>query len=134
MIRRTSSPFALASQLYVVVLHLTTLSLTLSHLQMALGAMASDPNLRVKICPVGLSYFHAHKFRSRAVVEFGNALDVPPELVVQYAKGGKDKREACAALLEMILQALKSVTLRAPDYETLTVSRCSPSLTRAREL
>lgn len=46
---------------------------------MALGAMADDPNLRVKIVPVGLSYFHAHRFRSRAVVEFGAAMDVPSE-------------------------------------------------------
>ena len=40
---------------------------------MALGAMAANPTLKVKIVPVGLSYFHAHKFRSRAVVEFGSA-------------------------------------------------------------
>lgn len=40
---------------------------------MALGAMANNPNCKVRIVPVGLSYFHPHKFRSRAVVEFGRA-------------------------------------------------------------
>ena len=32
---------------------------------MALGAMACYPDVQVKIVPVGLSYFHAHRFRSR---------------------------------------------------------------------
>ncbi|KAJ6504811.1 hypothetical protein C8R47DRAFT_1103689 [Mycena vitilis] len=86
---------------------------------MALGAMANDPNLRVKLVPVGLSYFHAHKFRSRAVVEFGRALDVPPELVEMFKLGGPQKREAVAKFLDLIFNALKTVTVRAPDYDTL---------------
>lgn len=88
---------------------------------MALGAMASNPNLRLKIVPVGLSYFHAHKFRSRAVVEFGAPLDIPAELVTQFSQGGKDKRAACGQLLDVIYEALKTVTLRTPDFETLMV-------------
>ncbi|KAJ7100824.1 hypothetical protein B0H15DRAFT_944115 [Mycena belliarum] len=86
---------------------------------MALGAMANDPKLRVKIVPVGLSYFHAHKFRSRAVVEFGRALDVPPELVEMFKQGGAQKREAVSEFLELIFNGLKTVTVRAPDYDTL---------------
>ncbi|KAF8077978.1 glycerol-3-phosphate O-acyltransferase [Lyophyllum atratum] len=86
---------------------------------MALGAMANDPNLRVKIVPVGLSYFHAHRFRSRAVVEFGSALDVPPEYVEMFKAGGAQKREAVAKFLNLVYDALKTVTIRAPDYDTL---------------
>ncbi|KAJ7722893.1 hypothetical protein DFH07DRAFT_856402 [Mycena maculata] len=86
---------------------------------MALGAMANDPNVRVKIVPCGLSYFHAHKFRSRAVVEFGRALDVPAELVDMFKQGGAQKREAVTKFLDLIFNALKTVTVRAPDYETL---------------
>ncbi|KAJ7097527.1 hypothetical protein C8R44DRAFT_811549 [Mycena epipterygia] len=86
---------------------------------MALGAMANDPNLRVKIVPVGLSYFHAHKFRSRAVVEFGRALDVPAEFVDMFKLGGAQKREAVSKFLDLIFNALKTVTVRAPDYDTL---------------
>lgn len=89
---------------------------------MALGAMANDPNLRVKIVPVGLSYFHAHKFRSRAVVEFGHALDVPAEFVDMFKLGGAQKREAVSKFLDLIFNALKTVTVRAPDYDTLMVS------------
>lgn len=89
---------------------------------MALGAMANDPNLRVRIVPVGLSYFHAHRFRSRAVVEFGSALDVPPEFVEMFKQGGQQKREAVSSFLNLIYDSLKTVTIRAPDYDTLMVS------------
>lgn len=92
---------------------------------MALGAMANDPNVKVKIVPVGLYYFHAHRFRSRAVVEFGTALDVPDELVEMFKQGGPSKRDAVANLLELIYDGLKTVTIRAPDYDTLMVKHSS---------
>jgi glycerol-3-phosphate O-acyltransferase/dihydroxyacetone phosphate acyltransferase len=95
---------------------------------MALGAMASDPNCKVKIVPVGLSYFHAHKFRSRAVVEFGTAMDVPADLVAMFKEGGDQKRIATQKLLDTIYEALKTVTLRAPDYETLMVVQAARRL------
>ncbi|KAF5315645.1 hypothetical protein D9611_004666 [Ephemerocybe angulata] len=86
---------------------------------MALGAMANDPKCQVKIVPVGLSYFHAHRFRSRAVVEFGTALDCPPEFVEMFKQGGAQKRDAVAKFLDLIYDSLKTVTVRAPDYDTL---------------
>ena len=88
---------------------------------MALGAMADHPEVKVRIVPVGLSYFHAHRFRSRAVVEFGSAMDVPEELVQMYRGGGPQKREAVGKLLDLIYDGLKTVTIRAPDYDTLMV-------------
>lgn len=93
---------------------------------MALGAMANDPSVKVKIVPVGLSYFHAHRFRSRAVVEFGSALDVPPELIEMFKQGGPQKREAVSKFLDLIYDALKTVTIRAPDYDTLMVCSSLP--------
>lgn len=86
---------------------------------MALGAMANEPHLSVKVVPVGLSYFHPHRFRSRAVVEFGAPLDVPAEFVNMYKEGGTRKREAVSKMLDLIYDALKTVTVRAPDYDTL---------------
>jgi glycerol-3-phosphate O-acyltransferase/dihydroxyacetone phosphate acyltransferase len=88
---------------------------------MALGAMASYPDVKVKIVPVGLSYFHAHRFRSRAVIEFGSPLDIPSELVEKFQTGGPDKREAVSKLMNQVSDALKTVTVRAPDYDTLMV-------------
>jgi glycerol-3-phosphate O-acyltransferase/dihydroxyacetone phosphate acyltransferase len=88
---------------------------------MALGMMAGHSDVKVKIVPVGLSYFHAHRFRSRAVIEFGPPLDVPSELVEKFKNGGSDKREAVSKLLNQVYDALKAVTVRAPDYDTLMV-------------
>jgi len=86
---------------------------------MALGALAANPDCGVTIVPCGMNYFHAHKFRSRAVIEFGNPLEVPAELVEQYKSG--QRREAITTLLETVYQALVSVTVTSPDYDTLMV-------------
>ncbi|CAD0088578.1 unnamed protein product, partial [Aureobasidium vineae] len=84
---------------------------------MALGALAEDPDCGVKIVPCGMNYFHAHKFRSRAVVEFGTPVEIPNELVEMYKNG--QKREAVGQVLETVYQALVSVTVTSPDYDTL---------------
>lgn len=84
--------------------------------------MAANPDLDVKLVPVGLSYFHPHKFRSRAVIEFGAPISVDRELVEMFKEGGPKKREACGRLLETVHDGLKAVTLRAPDWETMQVS------------
>ncbi|KAI8065261.1 hypothetical protein BC940DRAFT_241574 [Gongronella butleri] len=88
---------------------------------MALGAMAEDENADVKIVPVGLNYFHPHRFRSRAVVSYGSPISIPREWVEKYKQGGTAKREAIAALLDEGHEGLKSVTTNAPDYDTLMV-------------
>ena len=69
---------------------------------MALGAMAKHPGLDVKIVPCGLTYFHAHRFRSSAFVDFGDPISIPAEMVEGYKAGKERKREACAGLLDMI--------------------------------
>ena len=84
---------------------------------MALGALAQGSD--VTVVPVGLNYFHAHKFRSRAVVEFGDPIDISPELVNDY-KSGK-RRETVSTLLSAIYQSLRAVTMSSPDFETLMV-------------
>lgn len=66
-----------------------------------------------------MNYFHAHKFRSRAVVEFGTPIEVPKELVELYKNG--ERREATKQLLETVHQALVAVTVSSPDYDTLMV-------------
>ncbi|CAG8436451.1 3838_t:CDS:10 [Diversispora eburnea] len=95
---------------------------------MALGAMANNSNLDVKIVPCGLNYFHAHQFRSRAVVEFGSPIQIPSELVKKYQKDGTEKREACSELLKIIYDGLKSVTVNTPDYDTLMVIQAARRL------
>ncbi|CAG8610365.1 10141_t:CDS:2 [Acaulospora morrowiae] len=96
----------------------------------ALSAMAENSNQDIKIVPCGLNYSCAHKFRSRAVVLFGSSISIPPELVEKYRNKGQDRKQACGKLLEIIYDGLKSVTVTAPDYETLTVIRTARSLYR----
>ncbi len=88
---------------------------------MALGSLAANPDSGLKIIPCGMNYFHAHKFRSRAVVEFGSPVEVPQELVELYKSG--ERREATRQLLETVYQALVAVTVTSPDYDTLMVSK-----------
>ncbi|KAJ8106794.1 hypothetical protein OPT61_g9305 [Boeremia exigua] len=86
---------------------------------MALGTVASKPDCNLKIIPVGMNYFHAHKFRSRAVIEFGTPVDIPPELAQKFE--GPGRRDAIGDMLEAVRQGLISVTVTTPDYETLQV-------------
>ena len=93
---------------------------------MALGALAQSPNCGLKIVPVGMNYFHAHKFRSRAVVEFGTPFEIPPYLVEMYRNN--KRREAIGQVLDTVYQSLNSVTVSAPSYDTLMVIQAARRL------
>jgi len=54
---------------------------------MALGAAAKHPGLDVKIVCVGMNYFHGHRFRGRAYVEFGDPFGLPQVRLLQYRFG-----------------------------------------------
>lgn len=86
---------------------------------MALGALAKNPNLPLKIVPVGINYFSGHRFRSRVFLDIGDPLDVPPEIQQEYALGGENKFGATSALMHLIETALGALTTSVPDYETL---------------
>ena len=86
---------------------------------MALGALSSNPESRLRIVPVGLSYFAPHRFRSRAVVEFGSPIEIPNDFVADFERGGEDKRKAIAATMDLIVHGLQAVTVRTPDHDTL---------------
>jgi glycerol-3-phosphate O-acyltransferase/dihydroxyacetone phosphate acyltransferase len=85
---------------------------------MALGSLAEGT--RLTVIPVGMNYFHAHKFRSRAVVKFGDPVEISSDLVHNF-KNGK-RRESVGVLLCSIYQSLAAVTVTAPDFETMMVS------------
>lgn len=75
----------------------------------------------VKIVPVGLHYYHGHRFRSRVFVEYGDPLPVPLDLILSYRQGGEKKITAVNQLLEIIKDQLRSVTVQAPSYKQLQV-------------
>jgi glycerol-3-phosphate O-acyltransferase / dihydroxyacetone phosphate acyltransferase len=93
---------------------------------MALGALANNPDCGVKIIPIGMNYFHAHKFRSRAVVEIGHPIEVSPEQVEAYKSA--DRRSAVGSLLETVYQGLVGVTQSSPDYDTLMLIQAARRL------
>lgn len=97
---------------------------------MALGALAQYPDCGVKIVPCGMNYFHPNKFRSRAVIEFGNPITISPELVELYKTGGESKRQAVASLLDNVTDALRAVTVNSPDWETHMVIQAARRLYR----
>jgi glycerol-3-phosphate O-acyltransferase/dihydroxyacetone phosphate acyltransferase len=69
---------------------------------MALGAMEKY-NMSVKLVPCGFNYYNPQNFRSKAVLEFGPAYEIPMEMVELYRK---DKRKAIAILLENVERVL----------------------------
>lgn len=93
---------------------------------MALGTLAESPNCGLKIVPVGMNYFHAHKFRSRAVIEFGTPFEIPPHLVELYRNN--QRREAIGQVLDAVYQSLSSVTVSASDYDTLMMIQAARRL------
>ncbi|TWU73112.1 hypothetical protein ED733_004961 [Metarhizium rileyi] len=93
---------------------------------MALGTLAEAPDCGLKIVPVGMNYFHAHKFRSRAVVEFGTPFEIPRHLVELYRDN--QRREAIGQVIDTVYQSLSAVTVSAPDYDTLMVIQAARRL------
>ena len=86
---------------------------------MALGAMKKFPQCNVRLVPVGLNYFSQHRFNSRVLVKFGDAIDVEQDIKSDYLAGGERKREAVCNLLEKVQGALQEVTVCAPDWSML---------------
>lgn len=93
---------------------------------MALGTLAENPDCGLKIVPVGMNYFHAHKFRSRAVVEFGAPFEIPRHLVELYRNN--QRREAIGQVLDTVYQALSSVTVSAQNLDTLMMIQAARRL------
>ncbi|CAK7903954.1 glycerol-3-phosphate O-acyltransferase 2 [[Candida] anglica] len=85
---------------------------------MALGAATSKDNSEpINVIPVGMNYFHPHKFRSRAVVEFGRPIVVDKD--TWGPKYEKDSKATVNELLQTITLGLSEVTVTCTDYDTL---------------
>lgn len=86
----------------------------------AYSALEKD-GINVPIVPVGLNYFRAHRWRGRAVVEFGRPIRINPSTLKAYTAGGTERRHVCSELLDRVQDSMKSVIVSVPDYETLQV-------------
>ena len=65
---------------------------------MALGAMVRH-NITVTIQCIGLNYYQGHRFRSKAVINFGVPYTIPRELATLYLQ---DRNKAVEILLKQI--------------------------------
>ncbi|CAM9628551.1 unnamed protein product [Ectocarpus sp. 6 AP-2014] len=72
--------------------------------------------VNVPVVPIGLNYFRGHRFRARAVVEFGPPVRISEELHELYKT---DKKEAYSQFLMQIEEAMRGCIITAPDYDSL---------------
>lgn len=72
----------------------------------------------VDVVPVGLTYIHPKRFRSRVVVWYGAPIEVGQEWAERYAR---DDRDAVRALTDEIDTALRELTVNAEDWQTARV-------------
>ena len=70
----------------------------------------------VTIVPCGLNYIHRHRFRSQVLIEFGEPIVIDDKWLRHYEK---NEEETVRQLTDHLAQALKNVTLNAPDWRTL---------------
>jgi glycerol-3-phosphate O-acyltransferase / dihydroxyacetone phosphate acyltransferase len=94
----------------------------------ALGTLVREPDCGLSIIPCGMNYFNPNKFRSRAVIEFGNPVQVHPDQIEAFKAGGDSKRNAIGSLLETIQEALAAITQQAPDHDTLMLIQATRRL------
>jgi glycerol-3-phosphate O-acyltransferase/dihydroxyacetone phosphate acyltransferase len=79
-------------------------------------SVAARGNTNIRIVPCGLNYIHRHRFRSQVLIEFGEPIAIGEKWVRDYEK---DEQETVRQLTEHLAQALRGVTLNAPDWRTL---------------
>ncbi|MEZ4453759.1 MAG: 1-acyl-sn-glycerol-3-phosphate acyltransferase [Nannocystaceae bacterium] len=89
--------------------------------RIALGMAARHPEVKLQIIPCGLNYVRRGRFRGRVLVQYGAPLEVP---IATLGPGSADapiecQRAAARDLTARIDQALRALTINAPDWETL---------------
>lgn len=94
--------------------------------RIALSAAAAG--VPVSIVPVGLTYFDRDRMRSRVAVRYGEAMPVDAEAVALHRR---DSRAAARALTDRVEEAMRDVTVNAPDFETAEALRTLTSLVAA---
>jgi glycerol-3-phosphate O-acyltransferase/dihydroxyacetone phosphate acyltransferase len=78
-----------------------------------------EHGMSIPIVPVGLNYFRAHRWRGRAIVEYGKPLYIDPNNVDAYKAGGDARKQVCNDLLRNIESAMRSVIVSTTDYDTM---------------
>ncbi|MCA9668799.1 MAG: 1-acyl-sn-glycerol-3-phosphate acyltransferase [Myxococcales bacterium] len=86
--------------------------------RIALAMAKRHPELPVRIVPCGLNFIHRRHFRSRVLVQYGPPIEIDAERIAAH---DADERAAARALTDDIDQAIRALTVNAPDWSTLRV-------------
>lgn len=86
--------------------------------RLALLTAREHPGLGLKIVPVGLTYMHRKRFRSRVLVQFGAPMKIEDCALEPGSDAERDRARAMTDELELRLRGL---TINASDWTTLRV-------------
>jgi len=78
--------------------------------------IADRGRISAPIIPCGLNYIHRHRFRSQVLIEFGQPIVVDERWLNDYRQ---DDQGTVVRLTGHLSEALRNVTLNAPDWKTL---------------
>jgi len=77
---------------------------------------AARRNVAVTIVPFGLTYVNRHRFRSQALLHFGEPIAMNEHWLTDY---DNDEKDTVRRLTGEVRNALVQLTLNAPDWDTL---------------
>jgi glycerol-3-phosphate O-acyltransferase/dihydroxyacetone phosphate acyltransferase len=83
-------------------------------------------NKDVKIVPVSINYFGAHKFRSKVIVNFGKPIKT--EYDEKRFEEPSYKREKVAEMLEVLKQGMDNTKINAPSLKELKDIYCAKEI------
>jgi glycerol-3-phosphate O-acyltransferase/dihydroxyacetone phosphate acyltransferase len=78
--------------------------------------IADRGKISAPIIPCGLNYIHRHRFRSQVLIEFGQPIVIDDRWLEDYRQ---DEKATVVRLTGHLSEALRNVTLNAPDWKTL---------------
>ncbi len=78
--------------------------------------VANRGKVVANIIPCGLNYMHRHRFRSQVFIEFGQPIVIDDQWLAEFRN---DEQATTVRLTEQLADALRNVTLNAPDWRTL---------------
>lgn len=85
-------------------------------LRIAFGAKREHPDMPLHVVPVGLTYVRPRAFRSRALVQFGEPIEIPVPAADEDAE-----RAEVRELTDELETRLRALTINAEDWATIRV-------------
>lgn len=95
--------------------------------RIAFGVMEANPQTKLYVVPVGLTYLHRQRFRSQALVSFGEAIEIDAAWIERYQE---EQKAAVKDLTEEIEQRIRLLTINTPDWDVMRLMHIARRLYR----